>query len=64
MKPIKLNIDGINLIITSLEVLENGKFINISYEYDGSVNEGELNKKIEMYILTALNNSIKDIDID
>jgi hypothetical protein len=64
MKPIKLNIDGIDIIIKSLKVSENGKFIDISYDYNGNVNKGKLNKKVQKFVLKAIETSVHGVDIE
>ena len=66
MKPINIDIDGVSIVITHLEVSESGDnidIIDIIYDHDGTVNEDELSIKLQNFISEAIENSVKGIDV-
>lgn len=64
MKPIDVNIEGIDIVITHLEVKDDGETIDVEYDHDGSINENELSNKVQKFILEAIENSVKGIDAE
>lgn len=54
MKPININVLNTDVTITNLEVLEDGKTLEIDFDWDGRISSVDIKREVEKFVLNAL----------